>query len=145
MEQYKALNSEYVIDGIRLDSSPAELLDECLREIAPKRLKTYEKAGEIADESLDREIKTTCYSQEKIISYCDSIENAEQPRPFELAYAEQFTRQRIAKALLDSLWKGGSFRLQDLSLSLDWKWDSEKLGAMAAFRLSAAAAADYIY
>lgn len=144
MEQHKALNSEYIIDGNRLESTPAELLDECLEEVSPRRRRDSVKLGDIADESLDKPLKTTAFQKEDIERYTSMV-TMDGERGFELAFPEQFTRQRIAKALLDTLWKAGHFTLQDLSLRLDWKWDSSKLGAMAAFRLSTAAAADYIF
>ncbi|MCQ2114940.1 MAG: hypothetical protein MJZ07_01915 [Bacteroidales bacterium] len=144
MEKHKALNSEYIIDGTRLESTPAELLDECLEEVSPRRRKDCPKAGDIADESLDKPLKTTIFRKEEIDRYAELATGGGE-RAFELAYPEQFTRQRIAKALLDTIWKAGHFTLGDLSLRLDWKWNSGKLGAMAAFRLSASAAADYIF
>ncbi len=146
MEQYQALNSEYVIDGVKMESTPASMLDECLSEGDRKRRNCEGQTGEISDETLDRPVRSVAYDKSRIADYADAVTaDARGDRLFELPFPEQFTRRTIAKALLDAIWTDDSFTLRDLSLSLKWKWNSGKIGNMAAFHASSAAAADYIY
>ncbi len=65
-------------------------------------------------------------------------------RQVPMAFADTYTRSRIAASLIDCLWRQGRFKLGDIALSLSWKWNGEPLGNMAAFYSSARAAADYL-
>lgn len=142
-QEKEVLYAEYVIDGVRMESSPAEILADCM-----PRLLTAEmpEVSEIADESLDPAPGKVTFAMENISEYIDAIRAAEAPvRPFECAFAETFTKQRIALSLLDTIWKDGHFRLQDLCLDLSWDWDSAPLGNMAAFYDCCESASEFIY
>lgn len=146
MEQYQALNSEYVIDGVRMDSTPAAMLDECLDGGARKVENCVRSGKEISDETPDRPARCTSFDSSKMAEYSEVICCRQaRKRDFELAFPEQFTRRTIAQSLLDAIWTDDSFTLRDLSVELRWKWNSDALGNMAAFHASCAAAADYLY
>ena len=138
----EALFSFYDIDGVRMDSTPAQMLDECSAE--PRGVTG--SGAVIADETVDPEPGRTIYSRDKVEEYLAGIMNLRAgARRFEFAWADSFARQRIASALIDEIWKTGSFRLQELQPTLKWRWDSRGIGSMAAFYASAEAASEYIY
>lgn len=147
MDAFTALNSEYIIDGNRMDSTPAALLEECGSRLkAGGRKSSVPVCGSISDESLDRTASCHAYSRENIARYALRVEELSlRPRDFEMAFPRQHSRSRIARALIDAIWKEGDFTLDCLELVLNWKWDSERMGAMAAFYESVAASSDYIY
>ena len=153
--------SRYVLDGIRQDVTPAELLEECM--IPANNAETAScdsddadfAAGEAAtaaqdiwDECLDQSPESLKCTEEDFASLLEKVTAASSPaqdRSFELLYPESFTRARIASALIDCLWLEGEFRLEDLRLWADWSWNSEGIGRMAAFYNSVRSASEYIY
>jgi len=133
-----AFNSRYVIDGMQMDSTPAQLLQECNNANMAE-----DPEGSISDESLDPEPGKVIYDSSLALDYLKSLNHGK--REFQMDWPENFSRQRVAFGLIDAIWQEGHFRLDDLSLSLSWRWNSAALGNMAAFYYSAGAVADYIY
>lgn len=144
-EKESALYSQYIIDGIRCEATPAELLDECIRDSytghpAPT---CYE---DIIDESTDPPVTSFVYDSSYDSRYLeDCLKEAGHDRSFRLLYPQAFTRQRIAKALIDRIWNEGHFRLGNLNLWAKWSWNTRPLGNMAAFYMSAESASGYIF
>ena len=85
------------------------------------------------------------YSNEENEAYIRQVSGHDGPRPFRMLYPDTFTRQRIAVALIERIWNKGHYRLGDLNIWAEWKWNSRPLGNMAAFYTSAQAASEYIY
>ena len=144
-EKTSALNSTYVIDGVPRQFTPAEILDECLGQgIGPKA----DGGGAfepIVDETRDPSPSANEFHVRAIQSYLSKVSSLMgTPRNCPIAFPEPFTKSRIAKALLDTLWMKGHFRLSDLALIARWRWNGKPLGNMAAFYSSVEAAADYI-
>lgn len=143
-EKESALYSHYIIDGIRCDMTPAELLDECMHDSAG--LQELPEFDDIIDELTEAPLsffepdntKHNCYLKQ-------TLEASSTERQFMMLYPEHFTRMQIAKALLGRLWSEGHFKLGDLRLWAQWEWNTRHLGNMAAFYASAVAASDYIY
>lgn len=144
-EKESALHSQYIIDGIRHEITPAGLLDECLRDtriIHPDA----EGCADIIDESIDPPVSTFTYDNslnEEYLSMCIAAGGDE--RTFRMLYPDTFTRQRIAYALLDRMWNEGHYRLGDLTLWAKWTWNTRPLGSMAAFYASAEAVNSYLF
>jgi len=143
-EKTSALNSEYIIDGIHQQLTPAEILDDCLSEsVSPKAA-----SGEfepIVDETKDPSPTTAVLDGRKFREYLSrTLDVLASPRECPMIFAGPYTRSRIAKALLDALWLRGHFRLSDLVLNARWKWNTKELGNMAAFYSSVEDAADAI-
>lgn len=144
-EKESALHSQYIIDGSRLDATPAELLDECLRDsqiIHPDA----EGCADIIDESIDPPVSTFAYDNnlnETYLKLC--LEASSEERTFRMLYPDAFTRQRIAYALIDRLWNEGHYRLGDLNLWAKWTWNTRPLGSMAAFYASVEAVNSYLF
>ena len=139
-EKISALYSEYVIDGIAQELTPDRMLSACLAE--PSAEETGEGYGQIVDESIDPALKPCVTEPSGIDAYADMVK-ALPGRIFPSAFPETYTKSRIASALIDTIWRKGHFRLDDLMLRLDWKWNPRRIGDMADFYSSAYSAADY--
>ena len=143
-EKESALYSQYIIDGIRCDATPAELLDECMIEAASGDPES--QFGDILDESTDPPVTSFRYDSSNENAYLEAcLKESGKERAFRLLYPHAFTRQRIAKALIDRLWNEGHFRLGDLGLWARWSWNTRPLGNMAAFYQSVESASGYIF
>lgn len=142
-ENESALFSRYIIDGIRQDAAPYEILAECMEDKEDVGL--YTEYADIIDESIDPPITSFSYSIEKNEDYIRQVSEYEGERPFRMLYPETFTKQRIARALIDRLWNKGHYKLGNLNIWAEWEWNSRPLGSMAAFYASVQAASGYIY
>ena len=142
-EKDSALYSHYIIDGIRLDMTPAEMLDECMDyDGIPSGL----NFGDIVDESTEPPLSAFTYNPDKEREYLEKTTSASnEERPFRLLYPENFTRIQIAKAFLGRLWSKGHFKLGNLKLWAQWEWDTKPVGNMSAFYRSVESASGYIY
>ncbi len=144
-EKTSALHSKYIIDGVSRRLTPAEMLDDCL---ASAEVKPNTESGEfepVVDESTDPSPSMKKFQNQNVQGYLATVVSLlDEPRPFPAAYAEPYTRGRIAKALLDAVWLNGHFKLGDLTIAAKWRWNCKPLGNMAAFYSSAEATADYI-
>ncbi len=134
------LHDAYIIDGIPQALTPAGLLQECT---LPGALPPRTDSGTVADETVDIAPTPFDFRDEAIDAYSDAVASAPRP-PFPLPFAAPATRARVAKALLDAIWMGGHFRLGDLTLKADWRWNDGAIGNQAAFYASVEGAADYI-
>ena len=144
-EKESALYSQYIIDGIRCDATPAELLEECL-EFPEGMDEDTAEFDDIIDESTDPPLSEFAFEASKTSDYIRQISEKITPdRPFSLLYPEHFTRMQIAQALLNRLWSEGHFRLYNLRLWAQWEWNTRPLGNMASFYKSTQASADYIF
>lgn len=128
------LFSEYIIDGVKKEMSPCELLRECME--VPSDGKPAECSTEksvVVDERLDIPPYGRNYSQDKINEYISSAAVKEKNAGhFDLYHPESHTKKRIAFTLAETLWKEGHFSLADLSIVLKWNWDPSPTGNMAA-------------
>lgn len=142
-EKSSALYSEYIIDGVPKSLSPARMLEECSLQgpaPAPER-----KPEPIVDETLDLAPSTYKFDPARLEQYLEkTLALSREKRLCPIHFSGSHTCGRIARALLDSLWLTGHFRLGDLTLKADWHWDSKPIGNMAAFYDSVEAAAGYI-
>lgn len=147
-ENTSALYSHYIIDGIRQEMTPADLLDECM-EYDESGMPSSEMFGtfeDIIDESTDPPVASFNYDKSKNEYYAAlTAEASDEERPFAMLYPDHFTRLNIANALTSRLWSKGHFRLGDLRLWAQWDWNAMPTGNMASFYASASAASDYIY
>ena len=140
-----ALYSTYIIDGTQMPHTPAQMLESCMDE-CDYGGELPENFESIVDETTDPAPKKTLYSADRIPSYVDRIrEFKESIRPEANVSSKSYTKRKIAAALTDALWKKGHFMLEDLGISVGWKWNCAPLGNMAAFYFSAEAASEYIF
>ena len=142
-EKESALYSHYIIDGVRSDMTPAELLDECMDYEGFIPGPGFE---DIIDESTEPPLSSFTYDQDKEQDYLAMTRAAtHEERPFRMLYPEHFTKLQIARALLGRLWSNGHFKLGNLKLWAQWEWNTRPLGNMSAFYRSAESASEYIY
>lgn len=114
-EKVSALYSEYVIDGVARDITPARMLGDTDREgYAP-----------VIDESVDPAL---------LPKGCGT---------FPVAMAASRTKLMVSVALIDALWRRGHFRIGNLNVGVSWKWFEDRLGNMSAFYSSVEALAEY--
>ena len=80
-----ALFSKYVIDGVRQDVTPAEMLDECMLPSDVDDEKPVGECAEIWDEAVDLPPENLAYSKEDIPIYIRRVKDlapASQDREF---------------------------------------------------------------
>ena len=142
-EKTSALYSEYVIDGIPQELTPARILEACLAEDAAGVPAGGEGFGPVVDETVDPAPKPCATDPARIGEYIRLVRAIRAPA-FPFAFPETYTKGRIACALIEAIWRRGHFRLGDLALHLDWTWSPQRIGDMAAFYASVSSAADYI-
>lgn len=142
-EKESALYSHYIIDGVRQDTTPADLLNECLEFPDPEIIGNFD---DIIDESTDPPVTSFTYDRALNGHYAEQTKAASvSERPFRMLYPMHFTRLQISKALLSRLWSKGHFRLGDLRIWAQWEWNTRPLGNMAAFYTSVETAGDWLY
>lgn len=144
-EKESALYSQYIIDGVRCDATPADLLEECM-EFPDGIDEDISEFNDIIDESTEPPLTAFAFDESKTDEYIRQIsECACDERPFSLLYPEHFTKLQIAKALLNRLWSEGHFRLYNLRLWAQWDWNIRPIGNMSAFYKSIQASSEYIF
>lgn len=131
-------NSKFVIDGIPQELTPAEILASIL-EKTPESRPSEEM---LLDETLDPAPGSIRPDPSKIDEYLSLVQSAEFSAP--VPFADSYTRFRIAEALIDTMWRSGNFKLDDLPLTAKWKAAPDRVGDLAAFYRSVESAADYI-
>lgn len=147
-ENESALYSQYIIDGMRCDMTPAELLDECMEysDSIPYDSNEYGRFADIIDESTEPPLASFQFDKGMYEEYMSRTCAATgEEREFTMLYPGHFTRLQVASALISRLWSEGHFRLGDLRIWAQWDWNTRPIGNMAAFYESVSAASDYIY
>lgn len=133
-------DSEFIIDGIRQEMTPSEVLRICMDVPSGNPV---EKPEPIVDERLDPSPGALEYNPAHIRRYLALTARTE--RVFPVPFAGFYTRCRIAKCLVDTLWKAGNFTLDDLCLKAEWTLVRKpELGDFAALYDSVSEAAEYI-
>ncbi|MBQ1718276.1 MAG: hypothetical protein II031_03875, partial [Bacteroidales bacterium] len=99
-------------------------------------------ADVIIDESFDPAPGPILLDSSRIEEYLHKISGLQ--AQVSVPFAAPSTRGRVAAALIDTMWRSGNFKLDDLHLTAKWTFNSDKVGDMAAFYASVEAAADYI-
>ncbi len=144
-EKNSALHSKYIIDGVSRRLTPAEMLDDCLASKVTGKSPEKELFEPIVDESTDPSPSISTPPDQDPLGCLKAVMSIlEEPRAFPAAFADSYTKSRIAKSLLDAVWMNGHFKLGDLAAYARWRWNPGPLGNMAAFYCSAEAAADFI-
>ena len=138
-----ALYSEFIIDGVKQEFTPAGIMDALMSHPAPAPKEAFPA---VVDESLDPSVMACDIDQSKMYDFLrdvDALAASSSSEP-SIPFPECYAKSLIAGALTDTIWRKGHFSLHNFALSLDWKWRKSKLGSMAAFYSAVSAAADYI-
>ncbi len=142
MDKKSALYSQYIIDGVSQELTPGEMLDECLAR-KDWREEPPQEDGQLLDESLDPELQAGSFDSWKVRDYLDMTLGTPR-KEFPLAFSSQFTKLVIGRALSEVIWDTGHFRLGDIALDAEWRWNTSGIGSNAAFYASAQSASEYI-
>lgn len=135
----EALYSQYVIDGVKQECTPSQLLRPVCANVLPA---SPGLGGQcIIDETMDPPVGGFDLASADIQDCLALVRRTARTMP--LAYMDSYTRFRLALSIEDALWRKGHFRLGDLQPAVCWKWDDDKVGRMASFYSSVQAAADY--
>ncbi|MBQ1913109.1 MAG: hypothetical protein II171_06075 [Bacteroidales bacterium] len=137
-EKPDILNSHFIIDGAPMPLTPARMLAECSVDPVP------EPDGDlptVADEHMDP-APGSCVLQEGELARYAALFPFRRTLP--LPFAGPFTAAKVAQALIDAIWMSGHFRLGDLTLRAEWRWNDKELGNLAALYSSIESACGYI-
>ena len=132
------LHSNYIIDGVQMPLSPARMLRECCAE---PPLEPDGDSETLADEQLDLRPDNFVFKESAVQAYAKLLDAK---RSLPLPFAGPYTALKVAQALLDAIWMSGHFRLGDLTLRADWKWNDREIGHAAAFYSSVESACAYM-
>lgn len=132
MQNLSIFYATYIIDGMVMDSTPAQLLSA-----SPEENPVEEP---VVDENLDMSPGGYVLEAGKTAAYLRAIKGKN--FPLEYPYAGFQARCGLAYALIDALWTKGRFLLEDLSLEVDWTWRNAGLGSCAALYNAADKAAE---
>lgn len=139
------LDSEYIIDGTKMELTPRQmLLDAAGMDNSVKD--NADASGEpFIDESVDPAPDGTGFDASGIYGYLHLISGESgKARNIPAFCADEATRAEIARALTETIWKTGHFRIDDLVLEITWEWNMEPVGNIASFYKSVEAACDYL-
>ena len=134
------LNSNYIIDGVQMALTPVRMLRECM--VDPP-LEPDGDAPTLADEREDPAPDNYVYDETLIERYAQLVQYLEK-RELPVPFAGPYSSGKVAQALLDAIWMNGHFRLGDLTLKADWKWNDKVIGLSAAFYSSVEEVCSYI-
>ena len=134
----QALYSKFIIDGVPCDLTPAGLLAPVLEKQPDQGM----QGGTVIDETIDPAPGPIVLDPSKVENYQEALSGVERFIP--VPFATPCTRGRIAESLIDSMWRVGNFRLDDLPLTIKWSFSPSRVGDMSAFYASVESAADYI-
>ena len=133
-----ALHSKYIIDGIPRELTPAGILSSVMERVPEPGA----EADVIIDESFDPAPGAIVLDPLRVEEYLGMISGAR--GRVSVPFVAPSTRGRVASAIIDTMWRSGNFKLDDLHLTAKWTFNADKVGDMAAFYASVEAAADYI-
>lgn len=139
------LHSDYIIDGMKMEATPAQMLSECMTtgDTGPAVDRGYPP---VVDEPSDPAPGAARYSVENIREYLRAMEDTpDMKRDIPAEFAGAYTRVAIARTLIEALWREGHFSLEDIEMRAVWEWNCSPVGNMAAFYFSAEAASQYLY
>ena len=137
-----ALFSRYIIDGVQQELTPAQILESVRSPYAPAPQAPEGMPGRIVDESADPGISAVQTDPAKVDRYLGKVLSAE--RKASVVFPAECTRIRIETALIDCIWRMGSFRIGDLCLDARWGWNTRTIGNMAGLYSSVLATGEFL-
>ena len=138
-------SAEYIIDGVRKEFTPQQILEEsagdCPEPPYGENLPDTGKKGSesvpaepVVDETVDPAPSDCSPVAKDMYRYLGAISRqTRKPRNIPSFCSASVTRGEAARALIDTVWRTGHFRLDDLQLSVRWDWNSKPVGNMASF------------
>lgn len=146
-EAKQLLFSEYVIDGVRMEATPGQMLENSCgggADAGADLISDQPVLEPIVDETIDPKPELRGYSSGQLSQYIDAVSHCDSEPCISREYSAALSKEEVARALIEALWKEGSFKIGDLSIRAHWTWSTDKVGAAAAFYHSVEAVCDYI-
>lgn len=143
-EFIRELDSEYILDGARQEMTPRQMLEET---VCPGRSEACRAcSGEpVVDESVDPALDNTDFSGLDLHECLEKMPDAGcGSRVIPSFCPAEVTLAEIESALLDTIWKTGHFRLENLAVDISWEWNTVPVGNLSAFYKSVEAACGYL-
>lgn len=137
-----ALCSRYIIDGVQQELTPVQILESVRGPFAPVQDVPSGVPGRIVDESADPGLSAVSTDPSKVGKYLARV--LATARRASVPFAAESTRIQIEKALIDCIWRMGSFRIGDLCLDASWTWNRRSIGNMAGLYSSVLATGDFL-
>ncbi|MCR5520082.1 MAG: hypothetical protein K6F21_07090 [Bacteroidales bacterium] len=134
------LHSPYIIDGVRQSVTPAQILGDV--SIYPVESWSGDNLPPLVDEIPDVDPSPVKLDSRKVEKYLSAVQKA--VRTFPMAFAGPYTRAKIAKTLIDCIWRLGHFRIGDISIDAQWQWNNLEVGNTAGFYNSVEALGDML-
>lgn len=133
-----ALDSTYIIDGIRMDLTPRQILQAASVGDDVQNVMEDDEEPEgnepVVDESADPIPYHSTLSVTNLYRYAKDVsELADKASEIPAASSADISRLSAAQAIIDTLWRCGHFRVSDLVLNAEWQWDFSNVGSYAAF------------
>ncbi len=149
-ELSKSLFSNYIIDGVVMDSTPADMLMECFSPDDWERIFPFEKQGgcgeNIVDETGDADPVPLKYEFSKFEDYGRKIRDGlpdTARNSVSLRHPFSSSRVILAETVLRRLLRRRSSELEGMPMSLHIVWDFAPVGNMAAFYRTVEAVSGY--
>ncbi len=140
------LHSEYIIDGVHMETTPEYMIKECLPLDSPDKNTLSISKSPIVDESNTYIAQPATYDSDKLLDYLqECINNPRSEDYVSTLHPKSSSTRAAAKALIDSIWKQGVFQMENLAFNISWEWDTNKIGNLAAFYNSVDALTQYIF
>ena len=140
-EKISPLHSPYIIDGVRQELTPAQILQSVSD--TPVSAPGASSFAPVVDETSDTDPSSPELDARKVEKYFAAMCAVE--RRFPLQYAGPYTRGLVYSTLLDCIWRLGHFRIGDLCLNACWRWNNSGMGSMAGFYDSVSAVGDMLF
>lgn len=140
------LLSEYIIDGVRMEATPRQMLENaCGRGTdAGLDLSSEQGAAEpIVDETIDPKPELRAFCVENLPQYTEAVSRCSSSTRIVPEYSASLSRGEVARALIEAIWRIGSFKIGDLAIEGHWTWSTDKVGDAAALYHSIEAVCDY--
>ncbi len=143
----KSLFSNYIIDGVMMDSTPADMLMECCAPEDWERLfPVVEQAENIVDETGDSDPAPLKYEFSKLNDYIRQLRSGMSGRnSVDVRHPHSSARVILAETVLGHLLSRRPSRLEGLGLRLLIHWDCRPVGNMAAFYKAVEAVSGYAF
>ncbi len=143
----KSLFSKYIIDGVEMDSTPADMLMECCAPEDWERLfPAVEQAETIVDETGDSDPAPLKYEFSKLDDYVRQVRGGMTERgSVSVRHPYSTARVILAQTVLEHLLSREPSRLEGLGLRLLIRWDCRPVGNMAAFYKAVEAVSGYVF
>lgn len=145
-ENTTALNSKYIIDGVEMEYTPLQLLQDCMAPEIAADFGHFGAEGVVVDESVDPEIEASRLDESRTDEYiAEVIASSSLHRIAPRTGVKGYAQSVIADALISCLWCEDGTTLNDISVALCWRWNFGPMGNAAAFYECVGEASRYLF